>query len=224
MDLKLTAQPREKNEKLSPDFIPAVLYGKGVENKNLKIKKIDFDKIFSVAGESNLIKLNADGGAGVKVLIKDVQRDVLKNFVTHIDFYQVNMKEKIHTEIPLHFVGETKAVKELGGVLIKDINALEVECLPGDLIDHIDVDISVLNTFDDAIRINDLVLPPGIALTHHTNEVVATVMEPKVEEEPVVEAVEAAEGAAAEGVATADAAPAEGTAPTGEVKKEEGKK
>lgn len=216
MNLKLNAEPRASQEKLEPNFIPAVLYGKGVENKNLKVKKIDFDKVFSSAGESTLIELLAGNEAGVKVLVKDIQRDVLKNFVTHIDFYQVNMKEKIHAEVPLRFVGESKAVKELGGVLIKDISAVEVECLPGDLVDHLEVDIAVLVTFDDAIRTNDLKLPAGVVLVHHTNDVVAAVKEPKVEAEPVAEAV--AEGAAPAAGAAAGATPAEGA------KKEEGKK
>lgn len=207
MDLKLSAQLREKNEKLSPDSLAAVLYGKGVVNQNLKIKKVDFDKVFKAAGESNLINLDF-GASPVKVLVKDIQRDALKNFFTHVDFYQVNMKEKIHTEIPLHFIGESKAVKELGGVFIKDISTLEVECLPSDLVDHIDVDISGLNTFSDAIRVNDLILPKGIVLMHHTNEVVAAVKEPKIEEEPVVAAAEGA--AVPEGEAGAAAAGAVG--------------
>ncbi len=212
MELKLAAEPRDKKDKFGPEFIPAVLYGKGVENQNLKIKKSDFEKVFVKSGESNLIELATPTGA-VKVLVKDFTRDALKNFFTHIDFYQVNMKEKITTEIPLHFIGESKAIKELGGALIKDMNAIEVECLPGDLVDHIDVDISVLNTYDDAIRVNDLKLPQGLALVHHTNEVVAAVMEPKVEAEPVVVTPEAG------------ATPAEGAAvPAEGAKKEEGKK
>ncbi|MFA5109218.1 MAG: 50S ribosomal protein L25 [Patescibacteria group bacterium] len=217
MDFKLTAQKRERNEKLSPEFIPAVLYGKGVENQSLKIKKVEFDKAFKAAGESNLIDLDFGQGA-VKVLVKDTQHDVMKGFFTHVDFYQVNMKEKITTEIPLHFVGESKAVKELGGVLIKDMIHLTVECLPSDLVDHIDVDISVLKTFSDAIRVNDLSLAKGLSLVHHTNEMVAAVKEPKVEEEPVaVEAAPAAEGAAGE-------ATAKGAAPAAEANKEGGKK
>jgi len=212
MDLKLTAQLRSDKEKLSADFTPAVLYGKGVENKNLKVKKVDFEKAFAKAGESNLIDLDFGTGSA-KVLVKDFQKDSLKGFFTHIDFYQVNMKEKITAEIPLHFVGESKAIRELGGALIKDMDSLEVECLPGDLVDHIDVDISVLNTYDDAIRVNDLKMPAGLTLVHHTNEVVAAVMAPKIEEEvkPVVEAAPEAGAAGAE-------------AKTGEVKKEEGKK
>lgn len=191
MTIKLSAQLREKKERLNPDFMFGVLYGKGVENKSIKIKKSDFNKVFSEAGESNLIDLDL-GAESVKVLVKDTQRDIIKNFFTHVDFYQVNMKEKITTEIPLHFIGEAKAIKELGGALIKDMDSLEVECLPSELVDHIDVDISVLKTFDDAIRVNDLVLPKGLTLVHHTNEMIAAVKEPKVEEEPV-----AAEAAAA---------------------------
>lgn len=183
MEAKLQAEKRTKNEKLSPDFIPAVLYGKGVENQSLKIKRVDFEKAFAVAGESNLI--NLDFGQGVvKILVKDLQRDVLKYTFSHVDLYQVNMKEKITTEIPLHFVGESKAVKELGGMLMKSINELEVECLPSDLVDHIDVNISVLNTYDDVIKISDLVLPVGFKLLHHNPEdVIAMVVEPKVEVE-----------------------------------------
>lgn len=207
MEFKLTVQLRTEKEKLSAEFIPAVLYGKGVENKNLKIKANEFEKAWRGAGESNLISLDLDGQI-IKVLVKDTQRNILKHSFTHVDFYQVNMKEKVVTEIPLHFVGEAKAIKELGGALIKDMDHLEVECLPGDLVDHIDVDISVLQTFDDAIRVNDLKLPQGLSPVLHTNEVIAAVMEPKVEKEPVIEA----------------AAPAENAAPAGEKKEGEEKK
>lgn len=201
MEIKLQAQTRENLEKMSADWVPAVLYGKGVTSQSLKIKKSDFDKVFKTAGESNLIDLEY-GQAPVKVLIKEVQHDVLKGYPIHVDFYQVNMKEKITTEIPLHFIGESKAIKELGGTLIKDLDALSVQCLPADLVDHIDVDISVLNTFDDGIRVNDLKLPTGLELVHHTNEMVAAVKEPKAEEEPAP-----VEGEAAAGAATAAGTP-----------------
>lgn len=213
MEIKLSAQLRGKDEKLNADFIPGVIYGKGVENKSLKLKKVEFEKAFAAAGESNLINLDFGSGA-VKVLVKEVQRDVMKNTFTHVDLYQVNMSEKITAEIPFHFVGEAKAIKELGGVLIKDMAHLEVECLPGDLVDHIDIDISVLKTFDDAIRINDLVLPKGIVAVSHTNEMIAAVREPKVEAEPTPVAAEAAPAAGA---------PAAG-APAAAAKKEEVKK
>jgi len=184
MEIKLAAEPRAKDEKLGADFIPAVVYGKGVENQSLKLKRIDFDKAFKAAGESNLISLNFGQGI-VKVIVKDTQHDVMKNIFTHVDFYQVNMKEKITTEIPLHFIGESKAVRELGGSLLKDITAVEIECLPSDLVDHIDVDISALLTFDDSIRLQDLKLAKGLALVSQTNETVVAVKEPKAEVEAV---------------------------------------
>ena len=207
MEFKLKAEKREKNEKLNADLIPAVLYGNGIESQSLKLKKVDFEKAFSLAGESNLIDLEYGAGS-VKVLVKDIQRDVLKYTFSHVDFYQVNMKEKVTAEIRLHFVGESKAIKELGGMLMKEINELEVECLPSDLVDHIDVNISVLNTFDDVIKVADLSLPTGMKLMHHHGEdVVAMVVEPKAHEEEVK---------------PVEAAPV--VAPTKDVKKEEPKK
>ena len=186
MDFKIKVEKREKKEKLSKDFIPAVLYGKDVETQSLKMRKAEFEKIFASAGESNLIELNLDD-TKVKVLVKDIQKNVLNHSLTHADFYQVNMKEKVVAEIPLNFIGESKAVKELGAMLNKDLDNLEVECLPGDLVDHIDVDISVLTSFDDAIRIGDLKLPAGVVATGEAEEMVASVKELKiVEEEPVV--------------------------------------
>jgi large subunit ribosomal protein L25 len=131
--------------------------------------------------------IDLDYGDGIKkVLVKDTQRDVLKYTFTHVDFYQVNMKEKITAEIPLHFIGESKALKELGGMLMKEINELEIECLPSDLVDHIDIDISVLNTYDDVIKIGDLTLSKGFRLVHnHPSDVVAVVVEPKAQVEEV---------------------------------------
>jgi len=182
MELTLNVLPREKNEKLSHDFIAAVLYGKGVENKEIKVERVKFEKMFATAGESNLINLVL-GDSKVKVLVKDWQKDAIKNFFTHIDFYQVNMKEKINTAIPLHFIGESKAVKELGGMLMKEVNEIEVECMPDDLVDHIDVDISAIVELEESLRISDVKIPEGMTLLNRNAEdIVAMVMRPKVAE------------------------------------------
>jgi len=162
--------------------LPAVIYGRGLETHSLTLKKIEFEKIFDMAGESNLI--NLDFGEGVvKVLVKDVQRDVLKDTISHVDFYQVNMKEKVTASIPLHFIGESKVVREQGGMLNRELDEIEVECLPGDLVDHIDVDISVLESFDDVIKISNLNLPKGLEVVSETDDVVVTLIKPKEEEE-----------------------------------------
>ncbi|MFA6306219.1 MAG: 50S ribosomal protein L25 [Patescibacteria group bacterium] len=192
--VQLNAQARgESNGKAkkirTAGFIPAVIYGFGKANKSIKVKKHDFEKVFAVAGEFNLVDLSIDEAVPEKVIIKDVQRDSLTDGVIHIDFYQVDMTKKITTEIPLNFIGEAKAVKELGGTLVKNMDAVEVECLPGDLVSGIDVDISQLEVFDQFIRLHDLVLPKGVTLAQETNEAVVGVVETKIEvEAPKVEA------------------------------------
>jgi large subunit ribosomal protein L25 len=183
----LEAQVREKREKLAPDLLPAVIYGNNSETQSLKVKKSELQKMVSLAGESNIISLKI-GDKIKSVLIKEVQRAGLSGNVTHVDFLEVNMKNKLHTEIPLHFVGESKAVREMAGSLIKDVDFLEVECLPEDLVDHIDIDISVLKEFHDNISIHDLILPKGIKLLNEHDHVIISVIPPRViAEEPVAE-------------------------------------
>ncbi len=199
MEVKLSAQKREKNEKLDKNDLAAVIYGKNVDSQSLKINKMEFEKVFLAAGESNLIKL--DFGTGpLNVLVKDTQKDVMKGTFTHVDFYQVNMKEKLTVEIPLHFEGEPKAVKELGATLVKELHEIKVECLPTDLVDHIIVDVSALEGFDDVIRISDLPLPKGMEILDELATIVARIEEPKEEEAPaeIVAPVAAAPAAPAE--------------------------
>lgn len=206
-EIKLKAQVRqkgeEKPEKIRRDnFIPAILYGPNSENQKLKIKKLDFEKTFESAGESSLVDLAIDEKSPVKILIKEVQKGALRDDIIHADLYQVDMKKEITTEIPLHFIGESPAVKELGATLVKDIDGVEVECLPGDLVSHIDVDLSVLKNFHDSIKMGDLKIPAGMKLVNETNDIVALVIEQHVEVEeapaPVEGAVAPVEGKTAE--------------------------
>lgn len=199
MDIILSAESREKKEKLSPDQVPAVLYGHGVASQSLKVVRSEVDKVVHQAGESNLITLKHDGKES-KVLIKEAQRSGMNGKLLNVDFFQVNMKDKITTEIPLHFVGESKAVREMSGSLIKDLDFLEVECLPNALVDHIDVDISSLNNYHDEISVSDIVLPVGMKLTHDANRIIVSVIPPRVQE--VVAEVAPATTAAKEEVKT----------------------
>ncbi len=182
MDIILSAEEREKKEKLSPDQVPAVLYGHGIVSQSLKVIRGEAEKAVNQAGESNLITLKHNG-AESRVLIKEIQRSGLNGKLLNVDFFQVNMKDKITTEIPLHFIGESKAVKEKSGSLIKDVTSVEVECLPDALVDHIDVDISRLNEYHDEISLKDLILPKGIKLLHETDRIVISVIPPRVQEE-----------------------------------------
>lgn len=173
-------------------LIPAVLYGHNVKGKMVSVPEIPFTKVFQKAGESSLIDLAIGSEPAVKVLVYDIQKDPLTEAFTHVDFYQVDMTEKLTTEIPLKFVGESRAMKELAGILVKSVNELNVRCLPGDLVHEIEVDISPLVTFDDAIKISDIILPPGIEALNNANDVIATVTAPiseadlkALEEKPV---------------------------------------
>jgi large subunit ribosomal protein L25 len=227
-NLKLEAQKRDKNENvkflIKTGLVPAVVYGPHLKiNKLIKVKINELKKVVAAAGESSLIDLIVDGKKEGKVLIKEEQRDPVKDSLIHADLYEVDMTKEISAEIPLHFIGESKAVKELSGVLIRSINEIEVKCLPANLVNHIDVDISSLNTFSDVIKIHDLKLPAGIKLVRETDDVVATVAEPKAEEIFETVPAEGAEVPAVEGeVAAAEAGAVEGT-PASENKKAGGK-
>ncbi|WKZ29030.1 MAG: 50S ribosomal protein L25 [Patescibacteria group bacterium] len=164
-------------------LIPAVLYGHGTENHHLAVPYNVFTKAFKAAGESTLLDLELEGNGTVKGLVKDWQVDPLSNRYTHVDFYQVNLKEKLKVTIALNFVGESAAVKEQGGSLVKSMDSLRVECLPGDLVHNIDVDVSVLKSFDDMIHVSDLKLPEGIEVLEDANAVVVLVEAPMTEDQ-----------------------------------------
>ena len=188
MEMSLKVQLREKGEKLTSDFIAAIVYGQSAENILVKVKANDFVKIYEQAGESNLIKLEIEGQNPFQVLIKDTQRDILKDFFIHADFYRVDMSKELSAEIPLEFIGESKAVKEQGALLNKAIDEVSVECLPQDLVSHIEIDISVLENIGDAIFIKDINVPQGIKIMNNIDDVVVTVTEQVQEEEEQVEA------------------------------------
>ena len=163
--------------------IPAVIYGHDIKSQMLAVDAIAFQKAYRVAGSSSLVDLVIDGGAPTKVLIHAVQQHPTKTTPIHIDFYQVTMTEKLQTEIELHFIGDSAAVKESGGILIRTIDKIKVECLPGDLVPSIDVDLSALKTFEDRIHVRDIAVPKGMTVLDGGDEVVASVTPPRSEEE-----------------------------------------
>lgn len=163
--------------------IPAVVYGHGLKNQNITVAALEFNKLFKEAGESSLVDLKIDDKKPIQVLIHDLQYDPVKHVIRHIDFYQVNVTEKIIAEVKLKFIGESPAVKEQGGVLVTPITKVKIECLPKDLIHELEVDISSLKTFDDTIRIKDLIIPAGIKILAAVDQAVVLVEAPRSEEE-----------------------------------------
>ncbi len=195
--MKLSASVRTGSVADIKETIPGVIYGSGFENTSLSVNRSEFEKVFAVSGESGLVSLNLDGKE-VPVIIKDLQFDAVKSRVIHVDFFKVNMDKKVNAETTLNFIGEAPAVKAHGGIVVEHLSQVHVECLPADLVQKIDVDISSLKELGDSIYIKDLIVPKGIEITNEAEEIVVHVVEPKkvVEEAPVVaEAAPAAEGA-----------------------------
>ncbi len=188
MTLELNAKVREdiKSNKLKAlrkkGFIPAIVYGPGHKPLPIQVDYQKFEKVFDDAGESTIIKLKV-GNDSKNVLIHDVAMDPVTDKFIHIDFYQVRMDKAISAEVSLIFEGEAPAVKNLEGVLVKNITEVEVEALPKDLPHEIKVDISCLETFDEHIKIKDLKLPKGVKVLAEPEEVIALVTPPRTKEE-----------------------------------------
>src|SRR3989344_4407441 len=142
-------------------LLPAVLYGKNQDSLPLQVNLTDFNKVLKTAGESTLVYLNIDGQS-YPTIIHDVARDTLTDIILHTDFYKVKLDEKIKTNVPVVFVGESPAVKDLGGIFVRNVNELEVEAFPQDLPHEITIDISALKNFGDKISIKDLKTGLGI--------------------------------------------------------------
>lgn len=194
---KFELSAKLRKEKETPEsireqnLIPAVIYGQETENKNLVIDCPKFEKVLNEAGGSSLVLLKIDDQEPVETLIQDVQYDPVKNSILHADFKQIKEGEKLRVEVELKFVGESKAVKELGGILVKNIDSIEIECLPKDLVSQIEVDISSLNTFEDVIRIKDLKVGEETKILDNLEEIIATITEVEEEKEYEAKPVEA---------------------------------
>lgn len=167
-------------------IVPGVLYGKGMEALSVQVESKPFEAALKQAGESTLVYLTV-GKDVSPTIIHDVSRDPLTGAVMHADFYKVSLTEKIKTMVPVVFVGESPAVKDLKGIFVRNVNELEVEALPQDLPHEIEVDISSLVAFGDQITLSDIKLSGGAVLVGEANEVVATVQEPKSEEDLAAE-------------------------------------
>jgi len=219
--LKVKNRNQEESAKYlrAAGIVPAVVYHKGRQGVNLSINSIQLSKLYEEAGESSLVDLMFEDGSVKKVLIHEVQRDPVKDKIIHIDFYEVDLKEKLTAAVKLEFIGEAPIVKTSGGVVVKHIDEVEIECLPTDLLHEIKVDLSVLDSFTSVIYVKDLAVPPVVKILNDPEEIVVNVAEPKEEEaeEAAAAAAIPAEGEAAAGTET----PSEQTA--GAEEKKEGK-
>lgn len=189
MTIKLNVSERtERGKQLAKlraaGTLPAVVYGAKEEATALSLNRREFEKAYSEAGESSVIVLSGLKD-DVEVLIHEMSFDSVKGGVQHVDFYAIEKGKEVTVPIELTFVGEAPAVK-LGGSLTKALHEIEVTAKPANLPHEIIVDISVLNTFEDHIRIKDLNIPANVKVENDPEDTVAVVTE--VKEEPVEEA------------------------------------
>lgn len=163
--------------------VPAVLYGAGESGRHFSLAQTAAEKLRR-AGAAGLINLDLGPSQDkVAAIAHDWQAHPVSGRVEHIDFYQVRMDKALHTDIALEFIGVASAVKDLGGTLVKQLTVLPVECLPKDLVPSIAVDIGKLASFEDYLRVKDLVLPAGVKARLEPEAIVAAVAAPRSEEE-----------------------------------------
>ncbi|HLQ15545.1 MAG TPA: 50S ribosomal protein L25 [Candidatus Eisenbacteria bacterium] len=191
--------------------LAAVVYGHNAKPTPLVLDRLEFQKVFVKSGRTHLVDLVVDGDKAEKVLVREIQTHPRRLGPIHVDFYQVNLEEKITVEVPVHLVGESAAVKRGDADILQPLHTLRVECLPSDIPEAFEVDLTPLEEIESELRISDLKIQKGVTVLIDPEELVVKIIkkrEMKIEEEvPVAEALVPAEGeAAAEGEAGAEEA------------------
>lgn len=161
--------------------LPAILYGKQIEPLPIALDYREASPLLENISQSMLVVLEIDGRQHY-ALVRDKQRDILRGNLTHVDFQVVSLTEKVRTNVAIHLEGVSPAVEELGGVLVLNLEELDLEALPRDLPEKIEVDISALKEIGDVIRVRDLTLPPGVIVHNEPDEIVVVVTAPEAEE------------------------------------------
>ncbi len=226
MDLELTLDAREAHGKANKrlrraGLVPGVVFGKGEESTPVQIDAKVFETLYRQAGRTSVVNMHLPGKSGITSgIIKSVQRNPLSGRAIHVDFFLVNLKQEMELDVPIVFTGEAPAVEETGGTLLHNLSSLHVKALPNDIPQQVVVDVSVLRTLDVAIHVRDLSLNRDLVhVLTDGDTLVATVVPPRIEEEPEVvlteeelEAAAAAEGEEGEGAPAegGEAAPADG--------------
>lgn len=186
--INLSAQRRERASKgdlrvmRNQGETPAVLYGKEVGNIIIQVPTKELENIIANHSiSSSLISLNVEQEEPYMVMCRELQRDPLRGDLLHADFLQVVLTEELETEVPIVLVGEAPGVKE-GGILQHMLRSVTVSCLPTNMPDRLEADISGLN-MGEQIAVGDLEAPEGVQITSEPNSVIALVVAPTIEEE-----------------------------------------
>jgi large subunit ribosomal protein L25 len=182
-------------------IIPANISGHKEESQTVQVETLAFEALKRAHGATGIITLRlSDSNRSQTALVRRVQRDPRSGKILHIDFSRVSLTERITMKVPLRFVGEAPAVKDVGGVLLHLLDTLEVECTASDIVDFIEVDISPLTEIDSMLHAEDAQLPTNFTLITDPKEGIAKVAATRAEkvEETVEETAAPAETPAEE--------------------------
>ena len=171
--------------------LPAVIYGRHTDPISVSLDAHNASLVLGRLTSSSLVTIDLDGKE-YPALVREKQRDYIKNRLLHVDFLTVSLTETLRASVAVNLVGVSAAVKDFNAVLVTNLQSLEVECLPADLPERIDVDISVLARPGEGIRVRDVKVPDKVRLLDDPETMVAVATFAKVEEEAA--AVPGAEG------------------------------
>jgi len=187
--LKLKAVSRIKIGKSVAELraqgsIPAVIYGPDTENVLISLFAKDCIELFKKASENPIIEIlvGDDKPVSYRVLVQEIRRDPVSQEVEHIDFYRFSATKKVHIDVPIDITGVAPAVADLGGVLLQNLDKIEVECLPDAIPQQFIVDISGLNSLNDTIYVESLVMPKGVVCHLDPHTPIVSITEPEKEE------------------------------------------
>jgi large subunit ribosomal protein L25 len=176
-------------------IMPANIFGKDIQSRSIKVDRVAFSKIFAEAGETGIIELQLDKEK-VPVLVANVQTHPVTDEPLHVDFRQVNMKEKIEAQVPVELTGEAPAEKNGLGIAVQQTDEVTVEALPTDLPENYQVDISGLTEVGTSITVADLPKSDKVTILDETEKIIVMIEEVPEEEEVAPAPVEGAEGEA----------------------------
>lgn len=169
-------------------WIPAVMYGPDTPPVAIQADERTLSKVILTAGSTALIDLSIEGEAKPHVVLaREIQRNVLTDRLLHVDFYELRLTEKVTIFPRLVIVGEAPVVTGGAGVLIHSMTEVGVECLPTDLFNSMEVDVSSLEGMSDTVTVGQLPVPPGVTVLADPGDVVASVVPVRVEVEEEVE-------------------------------------
>lgn len=191
--------------------LPATVYGKGVKSISVSVSTKEFTKLYGEVGETGLVELALDGDVR-PTLVHTVQKNPVSGELLHIEFHQVDLKQKVHAKVPLELVGEAAAVAQKTGVLLTLVDEVEVEALPTDLPEQLTIDVSALAKVNEELKVSDIKVPAGVAVLTDANLSVVKVgslVSREAEAEAAAEAAAKAEAAAAAEAAAGETAEAQ---------------